>query len=225
MSLFQRRASRTDFEREAMPHLPALYGAALRLGRSEGDAEDLVQETLLRAYRFFDTFEAGTNCKAWLFRILTNVFRNRYREREREQEILGEAESSEANLGQFVAEGPRDSETALLGRMVSADVEQALTSIPAEFRLAVVLADLEDFSYKEIAEIMDCPAGTVMSRLYRGRKMLQKLLYSYALEQGIVKADGNSADHAADDSADADVDAPLDLDSYRRRTGRGGKSS
>jgi RNA polymerase sigma-70 factor, ECF subfamily len=222
MSLFQRRASRTDFEREAMPHLPALYGAALRLGRSEGDAEDLVQETMLRAYRFFDTFEAGTNCKAWLFRILTNVFRNRYREREREQEILGEAESSEANLGQFVAEGPRDSETALLGRMVSADVEHALATIPAEFRLAVVLADLEDFSYKEIAEIMDCPAGTVMSRLYRGRKMLQKLLYSYALEQGIVKADGN---HPAGASDDADVDAPLDLDSYRRRTGRGGKSS
>jgi RNA polymerase sigma-70 factor, ECF subfamily len=203
-----------------MPHLPALYGAALRLGRSEGDAEDLVQETMLRAYRFFDTFEAGTNCKAWLFRILTNVFRNRYREREREQEILGEAESSEANLGQFVAEGPRDSETALLGRMVSADVEQALTSIPAEFRLAVVLADLEDFSYKEIAEIMDCPAGTVMSRLYRGRKMLQKLLYSYALEQGIVKPDSQSDE----DSEAQAVDAPLDLDSYRRRTGRGGKS-
>jgi RNA polymerase sigma-70 factor (ECF subfamily) len=220
MSLFQRRASRTDFEREAMPHLPALYGAALRLGRSEGDAEDLVQETMLRAYRFFDTFEAGTNCKAWLFRILTNVFRNRYREREREQEILGEAESSEANLGQFVAEGPRDSETALRGRMVSADVEQALTSIPAEFRLAVVLADLEDFSYKEIAEIMDCPAGTVMSRLYRGRKMLQKLLYSYALEQGIVKPDGQSAE----ESEARAVDAPLDLASYRRRTGRGGKS-
>jgi RNA polymerase sigma-70 factor (ECF subfamily) len=224
MSLFQRRASRTDFEREAMPHLPALYGAALRLGRSEGDAEDLVQETMLRAYRFFDTFEAGTNCKAWLFRILTNVFRNRYREREREQEILGEAESSDANLGQFVAEGPRDSETALLGRMVSADVEQALTSIPAEFRLAVVLADLEDFSYKEIAEIMDCPAGTVMSRLYRGRKMLQKLLYSYALEQGIVKADSKIADSTAERDDDHAADAPLDLDSYRRRSGKG-KSS
>ena len=123
---------------------------------------------MLRAYRFFDTFEAGTNCKAWLFRILTNVFRNRYREREREQEILDEAESSDANLGQFVASGPRDTETALLGRMVSGDVERALAQVPAEFRLAVVLADLEDFSYKEIAEIMDCPAGTVMSRLYRG---------------------------------------------------------
>src|ERR671928_688812 len=103
MPLFQRRASRTDFEREAMPHLPALYGAALRLTRNEGDAEDLVQETMLRAYRFFDTFEAGTNCKAWLFRILTNVFCNRYREREREHEIMTEAESSNANLEQFLA--------------------------------------------------------------------------------------------------------------------------
>jgi RNA polymerase sigma-70 factor, ECF subfamily len=220
MSLFQRRASRSDFEREAMPHLPALYGAALRLARSEGDAEDLVQETMLRAYRFFDTFEAGTNCKAWLFRILTNVFRNRYREKEREQEILGEAESSEANLGQFIAEGPRDSETALLGRMVSADVEQALAAIPAEFRLAVVLADLEDFSYREIAEIMDCPAGTVMSRLYRGRKMLQKLLHGYAIEQGIVKPGaGPQADQVDRNDGESDSEAPLDLDSYRRRRG------
>jgi RNA polymerase sigma-70 factor (ECF subfamily) len=219
MPLFQRRASRSDFEREAMPQLPALYGAALRLCRNEGDAEDLVQETMLRAYRFFDTFEAGTNCKAWLFRILTNVFRNRYREREREQEILGEAESSDANLGQFLAAGPRDSESALLGRMVSADVEQALAAIPAEFRLAVVLADLEDFSYKEIAEIMDCPAGTVMSRLYRGRKMLQKLLYRYALEQGILKVDALEAvSGQADD--DDDGDPPLDLEDYRREMRR-----
>jgi RNA polymerase sigma-70 factor, ECF subfamily len=202
-----------------MPHLSTLYGAALRLCRNEGDAEDLVQETLLRAYRFFDTFEAGTNCKAWLFRILTNVFRNRYREREREQEILGEVEASDANLGQFVSAGPRDTETALLGKMVSTDVEQALAAIPAEFRLAVVLADLEDFSYKEIAEIMECPAGTVMSRLYRGRKMLQKLLYRYALEQGIVKAGANpEGDLSSEKGA---VDAPVDLDSYRRKKGQG----
>src|SRR3712207_9551320 len=121
MPLFQRRASRTDFEREAMPHLPALYGAALRLGRNEGDAEDLVQETMLRAHRFFDTFEAGTNCKAWLFRILTHAFRNRYREREREQEILADAESSDANIGQFTSGSFESTETALLGRMVSRD--------------------------------------------------------------------------------------------------------
>lgn len=207
MGLFQRKPSRTDFEKEAMPHLSALYGAALRLTRNEGDADDLVQETMLRAYRFFDTFEAGTNCKAWLFRILTNVFRNKYREREREQEILADAESSEANIGQFTSAAFENTEVALLGRMVSREVEEALRSVPAEFRLAVVLADLEDFSYKEIAEIMDCPAGTVMSRLYRGRKLLQKSLLGYAIEHGIVKA--------ADVGAEADIDAPVNLDEYR----------
>ena len=201
--------TKTDFEREVMPHLPALYGVALRMTKNEGDAEDLVQETVLRAYRFFDSFEAGTNCKAWLFRILTNLFCNRYREREREREVLDEAESSDANLGQFVGSAPRDAETALLGRMVSRDVERALAAVPTEFRLAVILADLEDFSYKEIAEIMDCPAGTVMSRLYRGRKILQKLLYDYAVEQGILKNDAAPPDKP--------LAAPLDLASYRRK--------
>jgi RNA polymerase sigma-70 factor (ECF subfamily) len=207
---FRRPPSKSDFEREVMPHLSALYGVALRMTKNEGDAEDLVQETVLRAYRFFDSFEAGTNCKAWLFRILTNLFCNRYREREREQEILDEAESSEANLRQFLGGAPRDAESALLGRMLSRDVERALAEVPTEFRLAVILADLEDFSYKEIAEIMECPAGTVMSRLFRGRKLLQRLLYDYAVEQGIVKDTGKGA-------ADKGPDAPVDLDSYRRK--------
>jgi RNA polymerase sigma-70 factor, ECF subfamily len=198
------QATKSDFEREVMPHLSALYGVALRMTKNEGDAEDLVQETVLRAYRFFDSFEAGTNCKAWLFRILTNSFCNRYREREREQEILNEVESSDANLGRFVGGAPRDAESALLGGMLSRDVERALAEVPSEFRLAVVLADLEDFSYKEIAEIMDCPAGTVMSRLYRGRKILQKLLYEYAVEQGILK-----------DTPRAE--APVDIADYRRK--------
>jgi RNA polymerase sigma-70 factor (ECF subfamily) len=210
MMPFRRAPSKTDFEREVMPHLPALYGVALRMTKNEGDAEDLVQETVMRAYRFFDSFEAGTNCKAWLFRILTNLFCNRYREREREQEILDEVESSEANLGQFVGGAPRDAESALLGRMLSRDVERALTAVPTEFRLAVILADLEDFSYKEIAEIMECPAGTVMSRLYRGRKILQRLLHDYAVEQGILKEGSPSA-------ADKKSDAPVDLASYRRK--------
>jgi RNA polymerase sigma-70 factor (ECF subfamily) len=210
MMPFRRPPSKTDFEREVMPHLPALYGVALRMTKNEGDAEDLVQEAVLRAYRFFDSFEAGTNCKAWLFRILTNLFCNRYREREREQEILDEVESSDANLGQFVGGPPRDAESALLGRMLSRDVERALAAVPTEFRLAVILADLEDFSYKEIAEIMECPAGTVMSRLYRGRKILQKLLYDYAVEQGILKDAGAT-------SPDKAIDAPVDLDSYRRK--------
>src|SRR5436190_10858746 len=159
----RRPPSKTDFEKEVMPHLPALYGVALRMTKNEGDAEDMVQEAVLRAYRFFDSFEAGTNCKAWLFRILTNVFCNRYREREREQEILTEAKSSDANVEQFFAgvEGTRDVETSLLGRLVSEDVERALAEIPQAFGMAVILADLEDFSYKQIADIMDCPAGTV----------------------------------------------------------------
>jgi RNA polymerase sigma-70 factor (ECF subfamily) len=218
MPLLRKRPSKHDFEREALPHLPALYAAALRMTRNEKDAEDLVQDTLLRAYRFFDTFEAGTNCKAWLFRILTNAFCNRYREREREHEVMNEAESSEANLEQFLsgagqaAQG-RDAEGALLGRMVSADVEKALEAVPPDFRMAVILADLEDFSYKEIAEIMDCPAGTVMSRLYRGRKILQGLLYEYAVDQGII-------DRGADNTgATAVKGAPVDLAAYRRRKG------
>jgi RNA polymerase sigma-70 factor, ECF subfamily len=220
----RRPPSKTDFESEVMPHLPALYGVALRMTKNEGDAEDMVQEAVLRAYRFFDSFEAGTNCKAWLFRILTNVFCNRYREREREQEILGEVESSEANLGQFVGAAPRDAETALFGRMLSRDVERALAAVPAEFRLAVVLADLEDFSYKEIAEIMECPAGTVMSRLYRGRKMLQRLLHDYAVEQGILKAQEKGQEKGKDQEKDGVApvlvkasDAPVDLDAYRRK--------
>ncbi|MFL5308191.1 MAG: sigma-70 family RNA polymerase sigma factor [Polyangia bacterium] len=211
----KRRPVETDFEQEALPHLPALHSAALRMTRNEKDAEDLVQDTLLRAYRFFDTFQAGTNCKAWLFRILTNVFCNRYREREREHVVMTEAESSSANLEQFVG-GPtdaRDVETALLGRMVSSDVEKALAAVPSDFRMAVILADLEDFSYKEIAEIMDCPAGTVMSRLFRGRKILQGLLHDYAVEQGIISANAGGEG--------ADPEAPVDIAAYRRRRGKG----
>src|SRR5262249_7235835 len=133
MPLFKSRPPKTDFERGAMPHMPALYAAALRLTPHQRDAEDPGPDAMLRAYRFFDTFEAGTNCKAWLFRILTNAFCNRYREREREAEILTEAESSEANVEQFLAGSAgqgRDVESALLGRMVSADVERALAAVP-----------------------------------------------------------------------------------------------
>lgn len=235
MALFHKRPSRADFEREALPHLPALYSAALRLTRNERDAEDLVQDAVLRAYRFFDTFEAGTNCKAWLFRILTNVFCNRYREREREREILDEAESSDANVQQFTAgaEATRDVETALLGRIVSTDVERALAEVPQDFRLAVILADLEDFSYREIAEIMECPAGTVMSRLYRGRKILQRLLYDYAVAEGIidpgrVPREDVGQGQGQDDGAGSGMDLhgkTVDFESYRRKRGGAGEGS
>ena len=221
MPLLKKRPSQSDFEREALPHMPALYAAATRLTRHERDAEDLVQDAMLRAYRFFDTFEAGTNCKAWLFRILTNVFCNRYREKEREHEILTEAESSDANVEQFLGGGVqagRDTESALLGRMVSADVERALAAVPQDFRMTVILADLEDFSYKEIADIMDCPPGTVMSRLYRGRKILQGLLHKYAVEQGIIRADGS-----AGGSDDGQVAKPVDIAQFRRQKRDGEK--
>jgi RNA polymerase sigma-70 factor, ECF subfamily len=221
-----RRPLAADLEKEALPHLSALYAAALRMTRNEKDAEDLVQDTLLRAYRFFDTFQAGTNCKAWLFRILTNVFCNNYREREREHVVMTEAESSPANLEQFVGGGTdgRDVETALLGRMVSADVEKALAAVPSDFRMAVILADLEDFSYKEIAEIMDCPAGTVMSRLFRGRKILQGLLHDYAVEQGIINPGTLEGSRTPGSRTPG---APLDMAAYRRRRdqGQGGDAS
>lgn len=215
MGLFSRRPSRADFDREALPHLAALHGAAMRMTRSESDAEDLVQETIMRAYRFFDSFEPGTNCKAWLFRILNNTFCNRYRQRDREREILSQAESSDANLGQFLGDLSRDSETALLGRMVSEDVERALAAVPSDFRMAVILADLEDFSYNEIADIMGCPAGTVMSRLFRGRKMLQKSLFQYAVDQGVIPAPA---------SAPAG-EAPIDLATFRKSRSKSGAQS
>lgn len=197
-----------------MPHLQALYGVALRMTKSESDAEDLVQDTILRAYRFWDGFESGTNCRAWVLRILTNLFRNRYRERAREQEILGEAETSTANLGRFQGAAPRDAESALFGRMLSRDVEKALETLPPEFRLPVILADLEDLSYKEIADIMECPAGTVMSRLYRGRRMLQKLLGDYA-----AKDDSNET---ADEAGSEEADKLVDFESFRRKKQEGG---
>jgi RNA polymerase sigma-70 factor (ECF subfamily) len=212
--LLRRSASHADFEREVMPHLQALYGVALRMTKSESDAEDLVQDTILRAYRFWDGFESGTNCRAWVLRILTNLFRNRYRERAREQEILGEAETSTANLGRFQGAAPRDAESALFGRMLSRDVEKALETLPPEFRLPVILADLEDLSYKEIADIMECPAGTVMSRLYRGRRMLQKLLGDYA-----AKDDSNET---ADEAGSEEADKLVDFESFRRKKQEGG---
>jgi len=215
--LFRTSPAKADFEREVMPHLRLLYSVAMRMTRCAGDAEDLVQETMLRAYRFWDSFEAGSNCKAWLLRILTNSFRNRYRDWEREQEILGQAQSCDAHLGQFQSQSPRDAESALFGRMLSRDVEEALAALPAEFRLPVILADLEDLSYKEMADVMGCPAGTVMSRLYRGRKMLQKKLHDYAVESGIIRDQQSETEPA--DKKQAQV---VDLDGFRKSKQGGG---
>lgn len=220
---------RAEFEREALPYADALYGTALRLTRNERDAEDLVQDALLRAYRFWHKFEPGTNCKAWLFKILTNTFINRYHKDRRDQELASAYDEALTQdiLVHEASLSSRDPEGALASRMLSGDVRRALESLPTEFRLAVLLCDLEEFSYKEIAEIMDCPIGTVMSRLYRGRRLLQRALHDYAVEQGIIK--GVPTEGAATaEKADAEVkttsgSAPenvASLETYRRRRPR-----
>jgi RNA polymerase sigma-70 factor (ECF subfamily) len=177
------------FEREVLPLLPGLYGAALRMTRNPSDAEDLLQDTTLRAFRGFSTFQEGTNLRAWLYRILTNSFINTYRKRQREPKTVEGPDDVDEwflfdRLGSRSVE--RSAEEDVLEQIPDADVKDALESIPENFRMAVLLADVEGFSYKEIAEIMDVPIGTVMSRLHRGRKALEKALYGVAKERGLV---------------------------------------
>ncbi len=177
------------FERDVLPLLPSLYGAALRMTRNPTDAEDLVQDTYLRAFRGFGGFQEGTNLKAWLYRILTNSFINTYRKKQREPQIVeGPDDLDEWYL--FDKLGGRNvelsAETEVLDRIPDEAVKAALESLPENFRLPVLLADVEGFSYKEIAEIMETPIGTVMSRLHRGRKALQKALWDTAKERGLI---------------------------------------
>ncbi len=200
--MFQSRAAsrtRKEFEELALRHLDGLYAAALRLTRNSRDAEDLVQDAVLRAWRFFDKFERGTNIKAWLFKILTNTFINRYRRATKEKSIVeGQDRDSvqERVSSQEAAEQSADPERYLLERVLSDDVLEAIDSIPVDFRLAVILADLQDFSYKEIADILEVPVGTVMSRLFRGRRLLQKQLAEYAVASGVLQGteEGESID-------------------------------
>jgi RNA polymerase sigma-70 factor (ECF subfamily) len=184
------KSFRQTYEEEAVVHLDSLFGTAVRLTRNPRDAEDLVQDTMLQAFRFFDRFEPGSNCKAWLFKILTNTFINRYRKRTREREIreVLDHEETPSLMSEQMAEASLDPEGTLTRGLLSDDVKRALDELPEDFRLAVVLSDLEEFSYREIADIMDCPVGTVMSRLHRGRRLLQRSLRGYALEQGIVRS-------------------------------------
>jgi RNA polymerase sigma-70 factor (ECF subfamily) len=182
-------ALRERFERDVLPLLSSLYGAALRLTRNPADAEDLVQETYLRAYRGFAGFHEGTNLKAWLYRILTNSFINTYRKKQREPQVVeGPDDVDEWYL--FDRLGSRNveasAESTVLDQIPDQEVKAALESLPENFRLAVLLADVEGFSYKEIAEIMDVPIGTVMSRLHRGRKALERALWETAKERGLV---------------------------------------
>ena len=184
-------ADKANFERDALQYSRQLYSAALRMARNPADAEDLVQETFLKAYRAYDTFEEGTNLKAWLYRILTNTYINKYRkESRRPSEVdLGAVEDLYLyrNLGsEESADAARSTEDRVLDGLVESDIKEAVEALPENFRLPVLLADLAGFSYKEIADILDIPIGTVMSRLHRGRKAMEKSLWDYAVKRGLV---------------------------------------
>ena len=176
---------RNEFEREALVHLDLLYNSAVRMTRNVPDAEDLVQDTLTKAYRFFDQFKRGTNCKAWLFRIMKNTFISAFRKRQKEP-VKVEFEKVEATLAAGPASHGQDGGEAFT-EFVEDDVKRALDQLPFEFRMVTVLSDIEELSYQEIAGIMECPIGTVRSRLSRARRFLRGKLHEFAKQRGIVE--------------------------------------
>src|SRR5688572_19560867 len=205
-----RAVAATDIEREALTHVGALLGVATRLTKNPADAQDLVQDTLLKAVRAQEQFESGTNTRAWLIRILMNTFINRYRRGGLERSVLEGPDADPLADGWISAttmEAMRDPEAQALRPMLAAEIGRALDELPEDYRLAVVLSDVEELSYKEIADIMGCPIGTVMSRLHRGRRLLKGRLYEHARAMGIV---GPEAEVGG-------VEPVVELDRYRAR--------
>jgi RNA polymerase sigma-70 factor, ECF subfamily len=179
-----------NFEAAAMPFVDALYNTAYRMTRNAEDAEDLVQETYFKAYKYYDKFEEGTNFKAWLFKIMKNTFINNYRKRllaPPQSDFADIEESFESQVSEEAGQHIKNPEEEFLEDVLDEDVQRSLESLPPDYRMVVLLADLEGFSYKEIAEILDVPVGTVMSRLYRGRRLLEKTMLEYAREHNYLQ--------------------------------------
>jgi RNA polymerase sigma-70 factor (ECF subfamily) len=210
-----------EFEAEALVHLDGLYAHALRLTRSPADAQDLVQDTFVRALRFYDRFERGSNLKAWLLRIQYNGFVNKYRRNQKEHavsEAMTHEPGTEATLGRGALRSLFDPQGTVLLPMIANEIQAALQQLPEDHRTVVILADVEELSYKEIAEVMGCPIGTVMSRLHRARKTLQERLAEHgeSLGLGVVAAPAAAADTTA-----AAADKTISLANYRRERSRG----
>jgi RNA polymerase sigma-70 factor, ECF subfamily len=213
MSLFgtKRSPGPDPFEAQVLQHLDALFAVACRLTRAPLDAEDLVQDSLVKAMRAREQYQPGTNLKAWLFKILTNTFINKYRRGGLERVVLDGPDADPLADGWVSAASMRalrDAETQALRPIMREEINRALDELPEEFRLAVVLSDVEELSYKEIAQVMDCPVGTVMSRLHRGRRLLQKRLYDHAVFLGIAPVN----DSPSEDNAE-----PVNIAQYRAR--------
>jgi RNA polymerase sigma-70 factor, ECF subfamily len=222
MRLFAPRKSprQQEFESEALQYLDVLYAHALRLTRSPSDAEDLVQDTFVRALRFYDRFERGSNLKAWLLRIQFNGFVNRYRRHIKEHqtnEALTQEPAGEATLGREALRSLLDPDGIALAPVVAKEIDAALSQLPDEHRTVVILADIEELSYKEIAEVIGCPIGTVMSRLHRARRALQELLVEHAASLGLVAAKTREPAESKTES----VDNTVLLSNYRRQRSRG----
>jgi RNA polymerase sigma-70 factor, ECF subfamily len=204
-------ADRDSFVEQAMEHAPALYSTALRMTRNPSDAEDLVQETYLRAYRGFESYTTGTNLKAWLFRILTNTYISIYRSRQRRPDETSLDDVEDLYIYKRLS-GPeaqliaRSAEDELMDLFTDDEVKDAIEALPENFRMPVLLADVEGFAYKEIAGILDVPVGTVMSRLHRGRKAMQKQLWDFAVQRGLVPVEGSSTEPDIEPHSDDPTD-------------------